>query len=49
MTLAFGRHLLFRELSRGGWVYAVAVVAALMLIRFWPQMVAWAERHRRSR
>jgi hypothetical protein len=49
VLFAFGRHLLFRELGRGSWVYAVAVVAVLMTIRFWPRVVAWAERRWRSR
>lgn len=49
MLFALGRHLLFRELGRGGWVYAVAVVAVLLAIRFWPRVVDWAERRRRSR
>lgn len=46
MPLALGGHFLFREISHGSWIVVVAIVAVLLLLRFWPQVVAWLERRR---
>jgi hypothetical protein len=49
MVLALGRHLLFREIGRGGWIAIVAFIAIVLLIRFWPPLVERVERWWRSR
>jgi hypothetical protein len=49
MPLALGGHLLYREISKGNWVVVVALVAVVLLLRFWPQVVAWVERRWRAR
>jgi hypothetical protein len=46
---ALGRYMLLREASRGGWLAIVAVVAILLLLRFWPQIVAWIAQRWSSR
>lgn len=49
MILGLGGHFLFRELGRGGWIPILAVVAILLLIRFWSPLMKRAERWWRSR
>jgi K+ transporter len=49
VVLALGKHLLFRELSHGGWVPILVVVAIVLLIRFWSPLLERLERWRRSR
>jgi len=44
VPLALGRHLLFREISRGGWVAVLAVIAIVLLLIYWPRVAAWIER-----
>jgi hypothetical protein len=48
VTLGIGRHLLLRHLVHGtGIVVIVAVIAAIALVRLWPQITAWIENRRR--
>jgi len=49
MPLALGGHFLYREISKGNWVVVVALVAVVLLLRFWPQVVAWVEQRWRAR
>jgi hypothetical protein len=44
VPLALGRHLLFREISNGGWLAIALVVAVVLLLAYWPRIAAWAER-----
>jgi hypothetical protein len=46
---ALGKHLLFREAGRGGWIVILAIVAILVLIRFWSPILERIERWWRSR
>jgi hypothetical protein len=47
MLLGIGRSLLLRHLAHGaGIVVVVALIAAIILVRIWPQIVAWIENRR---
>jgi membrane-bound ClpP family serine protease len=49
VLLGLGKHLLLRELDRGGWVVIIAIVAILLLVRFWSPLLERIERWWRSR
>ena len=49
MSLALGQRLLFHQLGRGSWIGIVAVIAVVLLLRFWPLIVSRIEDRRRSR
>jgi hypothetical protein len=41
---ALGRHLLFREISKGGWLALALVIAIILLLIYWSRIAAWVER-----
>jgi hypothetical protein len=49
MLFALGGHFLYREISRGNWIVVAALVGVVILLRFWPQIVAWVEQRWRAR
>jgi hypothetical protein len=44
VPLALGRHLLFREISKGGWLAIALVIVAILLLVYGPRIAAWVER-----
>jgi hypothetical protein len=46
MPLALGQRFLLHNASRGGWVFVVLAVLAILLIRLWPVIAAWLQRRR---
>jgi hypothetical protein len=43
MPLALGQRILFHHAFGGGVVAILAVVAIVLLVRFWPAIVRWFE------
>lgn len=46
MPLALGQRILVHHLFGRGIVGLIAVIAVVLLIRFWPVVVEWWERRR---
>jgi hypothetical protein len=46
MPLALGQRLLAHQLFGRGAIFIVALVAIVLLVRFWPAIVAWLGRRR---
>jgi K+ transporter len=45
----FGGLYAFRQLVQGGWLAILAAVAIVVLVIYWPRVVAWVERQWSSR
>jgi TRAP-type mannitol/chloroaromatic compound transport system permease large subunit len=46
VPLALGQRILLHHVFGGGWVFIVAAVLVVLLVRFWPAIVRWLESRR---